>query len=248
MAGPTAGRRDEGLARFSKGLVVRYLPNTELIQLTYTDSQKDSSEVAPVAIKAVIGSYKDLFADQDTAEVKQKIDYWMRRQRLLRSQIDERRSAIQGWSRDFGDDLAMMVNAKLEDLVKLEGTLREADGILATAEAELQAAARGAGSAVYTPEDIARVDPLMQEQLRLRSDVELQVQQDEATLGPANPRTQQAMKILRIREQYVQKFAAGSSREVLYQVASRRHRRNARSQRPDRDPEHRASPPRDLRP
>jgi succinoglycan biosynthesis transport protein ExoP len=201
------GPSQSELAGFSKALVVKYVPNTELIELTYTDNRRDSSEVAPIAIKAVISAYQNLFADQDMAEVKQKVEYWTRRERLLRSQIDDRNTTIASLAKDYGDDLGFMVNAKLEDIVHLESTVREADGMLASATSELAAAERGDPNRVYTSEDIARADPIMAEQLKLRGEIELQLQEALATLGPRNPRTVEAVDILKIREKYIQQYA-----------------------------------------
>jgi Mrp family chromosome partitioning ATPase/flagellin-like hook-associated protein FlgL len=201
------GSSQADLAHFSKALVVKYVPNTELIELTYTDNRRDSSAVAPIAIKAVINAYVDLFADQDMAEVKQKVEYWIRRQRLLQSQIDDRTTTITALAKDYGDDLSFMVNAKLEDIVRLEGTVREADGMLASAQSALAAAERGDPNRAYTPEDIARADPLMAEQIKLRNEIEMQLQEALATLGPRNPRTVEAVDILKIREKYIQQYA-----------------------------------------
>src|SRR6185437_8731609 len=51
---------DAYLGEWSKNLVVKLVPQSFVVQVTYTDDHKDGKMVAPIAVAALINTYKEM--------------------------------------------------------------------------------------------------------------------------------------------------------------------------------------------
>ena len=183
------GPPDTYLGEWKKCLLVKLVPNSECINITFTDDHKDAQAVAPVAVRNLIKAYTEQYGDDTKIELSRKIKYWTDQ----KNQLDERIAAAEAQVTDrlqnIGDDPQTVYEKRLEQQIALEQKVRADEEQLRIHEDDLQKALKVATKVPYTVEDFARVDPVMQERYHQRTLLETEVQELELRLGKNNPAT-----------------------------------------------------------
>ena len=182
---------------FNQNLTVTYLKNTPLIQVTYADADP---KVAPVAVRAVIATYKEKFSGEHLKSTNKKIDHWEQTKDQCRRGIDADKRTIEELAGPYGyDDLSTLLNSQLSEQIRLDGLVRDAEMNVS--------AALSNKPAPMSDEEIARVDPTMETHKRVRDDLEMQVEQAKFTMGPNHPNVKRMQHQLDVRTRLLQKYA-----------------------------------------
>jgi Mrp family chromosome partitioning ATPase/uncharacterized protein involved in exopolysaccharide biosynthesis len=182
---------------FNQNLTVTYLKNTPLIQVTYSDPDP---KVAPVAVRAVINTYKERFSGEHLKTTNRKIEHWESSKDECRRGIEADKRAIEELAAPYGyDDLSTLLNSQLSEQIRLDALVRDAEMDFT--------AARESKPAPMSIEDIARVDPTMEQHKRIRDDLELQVEQSLFTLGANHPNVKRMQNQLQVRTTLLEKYA-----------------------------------------
>lgn len=184
-------------AIFNQNLTVTYLKNTPLLQVTYADPDP---KVAPVAVRAVINTYKERFSGEHLKSTNRKIEHWETAKDQCHRGIEADKRTIDELSAPYGyDDLSALLNAQLSEQIRLDALVRDAEMDFA--------AARENKPAPMTVEDIARVDSTMEQQKRIRDELEVQVEQALFTMGANHPTVKRMQNQLEIRTKLLEKYA-----------------------------------------
>lgn len=184
-------------AVFNQNLTVTYLKNTPLIQVSYSDAD---AKVAPVAVRTIINTYKEKFSGEHLKTTNKKIDHWETTQRDCRRDIALDKRTIEEAAAPYGyDDLSTLLNSQLSEQIRLDALVRDA-------EMDFDAAKENK-PAPMTLEEIARVDPTMEQHKRIRDELELQVEQALFTMGENHPTVKRMQNQLQIRTKLVNKYA-----------------------------------------
>ena len=86
------GPPDTYIKDWNKNLVVKLVPNSFDITVTYTDDHKDGQVVAPIAVRSVINAYKDLYGDQQRSSFRKRKTGSSRKDEILDQKIAELRN------------------------------------------------------------------------------------------------------------------------------------------------------------
>lgn len=157
------------VAAFTTGLKAEFLKGSQIIQVSYT--HKDPA-VAQAAVKAVIKSYDQHFAKQEGAELEVKIKKWQEIRFDSANKIVLANRQIDEMGKKYGTSNLSI----LEDEAWKEVTSRQRE--LQTAQSELGAleSPSGPSSEDMSVEDIAQVDEQMANHLRMRREIEFQIE------------------------------------------------------------------------
>ncbi|HWE05031.1 MAG TPA: AAA family ATPase [Tepidisphaeraceae bacterium] len=198
---------DTYLAEWNKNLLVKLVPNSFDINVTFTDDHKDGKEVAPIAVASVIQAYTELYGNEQKIETSRKIDVWQERVRKLHQEINEQQTLIAEKLENVGEDIHKYLEGKMTDHHDAERQIQDLkEEILRHQDSLKQAESQGGGEITYTVEDLARVDPSMQEMYRIRTVLELETQELETRLGTANPAARASRAKLNIRNEQMNKY------------------------------------------
>jgi polysaccharide biosynthesis transport protein len=203
---------DDQVAAFNEKLAVSLPPKSSgLIQVSFSETSADAKQVAPAAVKAVIAAYKALSADGGDSEdqfVDRKIEHWTKQQKAAEETIQRRRQSIDQLSK-VGDDDAMMLRARHEQLLVLKKSLQDAEDMYAQALEDLKQAEKAAGANNQpTVEDWARVDPTMEGQVRMRSEQLFRHSSLQAQLGEKHHFVVRSAQDLELRDKFMKDYAA----------------------------------------
>ena len=223
--------QDQYLADWNKNLIVKLVPNSFYIQVTYTDEHKDAKIVAPIAVTSLIKAYSDLYGNEQKTETDRKIDIWNKNAKVLNQQIAWKRSLIESKLQNVGEDIQAVVVGKLRENLALEEKLLALQEEVMREQDYLKQAKDQAGSA-YSDEDLARVDPAMEALYRVKVQLEGEVQELETRLGPNNPAARAAHDRLAIRVQQMKKYRDERLVNLFHHAQSGRHRQHADAPRP----------------
>ncbi|HET6249243.1 MAG TPA: AAA family ATPase [Tepidisphaeraceae bacterium] len=175
------------LDKFGKDLVIKLAPGSFVINITYTDDKKDGKVVAPIAVRAVIESYKKLFGNDERANFERKINVWKKQQINVVQNIKNDESLIDQMLQNLGDDPQTILNEKYQTHFALQKQVRDLEEMLRIDRAELKLAQQQAGNQPYSVEDLARVDPAMQVMYSQHSIEDQALKALTQRLGGANP-------------------------------------------------------------
>ncbi len=197
---------DAYLGEWNRNLLIKTVPYSSITQIAYTDEHKDAQTVAPIAVQSLIKAYMDLYGDDEKIATDRKIAVWNNQKTLLEQKIHNNTTLVDQLLQNMGENPQFVYEEKLRAHLVLEQHLRELDEQLRIERGELKQAQDQAGTAPYSIEDLARVDPAMQEMYRIQSQLEMEVQELETRLGTANPAARAARERLNIRVQATRKY------------------------------------------
>ena len=182
---------------FNQNLTVEHLRNTPLIQITYADRDPD---VAPAAVKAVIGVYRERFSGEHLRTTNKKIEHWENTKDECLRGIDADKRLIEDLAVPYGyDDLSLLLTAQLQEQVRLDAMVRDAE--------MAWAAARDDKPAPLGIEDIGRLDTTMGKHIQIRNDLEVQMEQAALTLGASHPSVTRMRSLVAARDKIIEKYA-----------------------------------------
>jgi succinoglycan biosynthesis transport protein ExoP len=198
----------EQVFEFSKNLTVKPMPFApEMIQIIYDDSKPDARDVTQVAVKSIIEAFQSIWADTDTVELDQKIQYLQTRKNNVDLEISANQKAIQGLTKEVGDDDTPMLNARIANLLALDKDRKQAHQMLDAAQHDRDMRRQGLdGSNAYSADDISRVDPQMLNRLNLKNEANVQLQNLETKYGQNStfPQVQALREQLATREKDIE--------------------------------------------
>jgi len=113
---------------FATNLKAEFVKGTELIQVSYTDRDP---VVAQAAVKAVIKSYDQHFARQETDDLDKRLDYWKEQRRDANDKIKLANLEIEENGRKYGtQDLTILANSTWQTSAETERELQQAQNKL----------------------------------------------------------------------------------------------------------------------
>ena len=191
---------------WNKNLLVKVLPNSYDVMVTYTDDSADAKAICPIAVRSAIKAYTNLYGDEQRLETKRKIDVWNRRAENLTQQITRNRALIDQLLQNIGENPQMVLDERWREHILLQQKLHELEEELKREKGQLATAQELSEKNPYSVEDLARVDPAMEEMYHIRTQLELEVQEYETRLGQNNPATKAARERLNVRTQQINKY------------------------------------------
>lgn len=197
------GLDPKGKKEFAEKLDAEYLHGTFLVRVSFTDP---NPERAQAAVKAVIKSYSDTYKDEDTDDLKAKVQ-------LVNTTISnttiQKKMLQDDLARLSGEytprDLEELHSAQIHEMMLLNDKLTQAELSLyspagenapAVPAAATVAAAAGVAAqspatrptvADLTPSDLAKFDPRIQQYIAIRDDASDNLEKLRAHLGPQHP-------------------------------------------------------------
>ncbi|MDB5330353.1 MAG: hypothetical protein JWP03_1504 [Phycisphaerales bacterium] len=201
------GKSSEAVIEFSNNLVVKALPNTPLIQVTYTDDRKDSKEVCPIAVASLIKTYQDLYGNEDVRDLDLRIDYWKEQSRNLGQQILSKTLLINQYLETLGQQPEVVLQNEIQNYAASEKEIHVRQQMLYDWETELNLAQSTVSKTPYTVEDLARVDPGMQAMYQLLVQEQNALSQAGTFQGQNNPRMQMLSNAVELRKASIEKNA-----------------------------------------
>jgi capsular exopolysaccharide synthesis family protein len=169
------------VAAFEQGLKAEFIKNSEIIQVTYT--HKDPV-MAQAAVKAVIKSYDEHFAKQQSSDLEIKLKKWQETRYDATTKSTVAQHTIEELGKKWGtQELGILANAAWGEVTRLQQEIIKAN-------LELQAVESPTGPTVedMSVEDIAQVDPTMANNLRMKDEIEAKMSQNK--LGGMGPNSQ----------------------------------------------------------
>lgn len=163
------------LVRFLSRLDVYRERQSEIIEISYTDSKP---EAAQAAVNAVVDTYVHTYNEQDRKGGAERLTYLMNRKENQEQTISALEAQVFAIAREFGSDaLERRYFFKLKELQMLESDLHATERALAAAEASVSNP-RNYGSVQesrsvdeLTYERISLLDPQMRSLLQARSEM-----------------------------------------------------------------------------
>ncbi|HLL89118.1 MAG TPA: AAA family ATPase, partial [Tepidisphaeraceae bacterium] len=184
----------DALKEMDEKLDVRAPNNGTLIMVNYTDSDR---EVAQGAVKAIVESYKKIYATGDALLLSDKISRHKDAARALELRRDAAKAAVADLATRYGmeDMLAANLSAKQSQLIQLDASLSQTELALGAAE---EAIKRGSQQGPLQVTDalidsIATTDAQMRGLLDRRSAIDLQVGGLRFNYGEKHPLVQRAV-------------------------------------------------------
>ncbi|MDB5289200.1 MAG: hypothetical protein JWL69_441 [Phycisphaerales bacterium] len=197
----------EGVTDFSRNLVVKALPNTPLIQVTYTDDHKDAKEVCPIAVASVIKTYQDIYGNEDVRDLDLRIEYWNRQVTTLAQQIRVKTGLINGYLESLGQEPEEVLKNQVQNYAASEREIYNRQQMLDDWETELKHSQELSVKAPYSVGDLARVDPVLQGLVQVEASEQLQASQAAISLGGQNPRMIAINSALKLRDDQINDYA-----------------------------------------
>ncbi|MFW6031885.1 MAG: GumC family protein [Phycisphaeraceae bacterium] len=168
---------------FLESLELNHPRGSRIISVAYEDPDRQAAEVG---VQALVRAYMEIYGERERNRDQTQMRVLEDRKQSLSQQIKDLNSRILAIANEYGTDaLDQNYQFKLEELHKIESTMRRMQRELAFVEAgeeRQQAEAAEAGEQAeeaqpLTAEDIAGADPemadLLARQRRLREDIEL---------------------------------------------------------------------------
>jgi succinoglycan biosynthesis transport protein ExoP len=202
------GTTSEALTEFSKNVVVKPLPNTDMIQVMYTDDHKDAKDVCAVAVASVIKTYQDLYGNDDVRDLDVRIDYWKGQITKLNQQIHVKHGLIDQYLEGIGQDPQFVLQRQLENYIDYEKDIRDRQRMLDEEELELKQALAGAAKAPYTLDELARVDTVLQSMIQVRTQAQMSASQLAQSAGTLNPHLKAVQNEVQLWDNAIEKQAA----------------------------------------
>ena len=154
---------------FASGLKAEFLKSSEIIQVSY---QHTDPAVAQAAVKAVIKSYDQHFAKNESRDLEIKIKKWQEVRFDAANKIVLANRQIDELARKYGtSELGILADGTWKEVTNLQRELQQAKANLAALESPT-----GPSSEDMSVEDIAQVDEQMATHLKLKSDIEYQIE------------------------------------------------------------------------
>ncbi|HWE94418.1 MAG TPA: AAA family ATPase [Tepidisphaeraceae bacterium] len=197
----------DSVAEFSKNLAVKSMPNSTLIQVVYTDDHKDAKEICPIAVSSIIKTYQELYGNDDARDLDVRIDYWKRQGDLLAQQIRLKHTLIDQYLEGIGQNPQFVLEQQLQNYVAYERDIRQREQMLDEAEVELKQAQANTTKEPYSVEDLARVDPVMQAMIQVRTQEQMAVSQAGLSQGTLNPHYKALQNSVQLRDENIKSYA-----------------------------------------
>jgi Mrp family chromosome partitioning ATPase/uncharacterized protein involved in exopolysaccharide biosynthesis len=217
---------DESYAEFIKKLTITSQGRSEMINVSFVDPEPAA---AIAAVKGVLSAYNGLYveAEVNSQQIKRRaLD--TRRADLVRQRKD-RREEILALAKDSvgGDDLRAVHQSRVADITKLESALAELKmtiGALSSGNPATQPTRKS--PAEMTNAEIELVDGVMRQLRRDLVALEREAQLKLTTLGPRNPRYEEAKLMVQLKkdeiESYATEWRAASADAALRQTSPSR--------------------------
>jgi capsular exopolysaccharide synthesis family protein len=125
---------DDALVLYGDRLGVDPVRGSSLIQVAYTDEKPDT---AKNAVAAVIDAYMTIYGNNASKALQDKLAYWTTRKTALQNQINNAKATIATLSQDSGENLDLLLNAKIPEKVKLDAMVQETEMALNAAKAAM---------------------------------------------------------------------------------------------------------------
>jgi succinoglycan biosynthesis transport protein ExoP len=208
------GNSPHTIAAFASALNVHHIPNTSFIRPSFSDPDP---AVAQTAVSCIIRAYEVLYGDKQAEANRRKLNDLDSRMRNFVDIMQRRQKEILEISAAYGtDDLSVFHNSKLAELVKLEAMLEQAKFQLKSMSGALD---EDGEQKPLTNEQIAAVDPAMQELLAQKAGMEMQIEGLRIKLGDRHPQVAEARARLDLLMAHIQKtgdaFRVSGKRLVL---------------------------------
>lgn len=188
---------------------------SEYISVSVTD--RDPA-VAAAGVTSVINSYATFYNELQASLERQRIGVLDDKLASLKSQGDDLDKALSKGEESYGsEDLSPFYDAAVARVTKLEGALADVRAAIATASASSPAttmpavaeAAGGAASEALSPQQIASMDPVMQQYWMEQSRLEDQLDQLRVQgLGDAHKEVVRTKQLLDLAKRRVENYAA----------------------------------------
>lgn len=198
------GPADAYIGEWNKNLLVKVVPNSYYIQVTYTDERPDGQKVAPIAVQSLIKAYSNLFGNEQAIEIDKKIEVWKNVVTQMNQKLNRNHDLIETLTHGVGDDPQAVFTEKMRQHLALDERIHTAEFELQQDEDGLKKAQEMQGP--YTIEDLARVDPAMEEMYRIRTQLELETEELETRLGKLNPAARARRQELDLRNIQMDKY------------------------------------------
>jgi polysaccharide biosynthesis transport protein len=207
--------RPHDLVAFTNGLEVTHPRGSELIQVTFSDPDR---QLTPVAVKAVIDAYLRIAGENDADSQTQTMRVLEDRRTKLNGDIKGFNDSIRAIADKFGtDDLTRFLTSKTDEFIRLQSSLAEADLFLTYVRADANAASAPAPDQVtgsttmpatqrqpLTPELVARLgDDQMRGSLALREQQKAALDRLKRSYGDAHPAVREAANALQVTENQI---------------------------------------------
>lgn len=205
------GNSPAAMEKFIKDLDVSYVDGSFFIKVSFTDPDPT---VAPIAVKSMIQAYMAIYGDVESKELRDKVttvdnqrQSWMQEKRNKENQILQT-------AKDYGtEDLTTLHAALIDEMVRLESQLEQAQ--LALASAQVSTGAKESTTQPtqvaknWTLQEIARVDPNMQRYMQELDADQDQVNQLQANgIGENHPMMRKAKADLATTQRRIDSYAA----------------------------------------
>lgn len=194
------------LPYWNKNLVIKLVPNSFDVTVTYSDDHKDGKVVAPIVVKSVIASYVELYGDEEKRDLEQRKSKQENKLQLHDQKIADCDAQITQLLKNDGEDLQKVFDTNFTIHAETEKLMHQLDADLQQNLNELHQAQAQADTTPYTIEDWARVDPSMQEMYHIRTTLELDAQELETRLGKNHQAAIAARQRLEIRERAMEAY------------------------------------------
>src|SRR6267142_1362994 len=198
---------DESTTEFMKKLTVASQGRSEIINVSFVDPDPAA---ASAAVKGVLTAYNGLYVEAEVkSEQSKRRALDNRRTDLVRQRKDKREEILMLAKTSVGgDDLRAVHQSKVTDITKLESALAELKmtiGALSSGNPATQPTRKS--PAEMTNAEIEQVDGVMRQ---LRRDVvalEREAQLKLTTLGPRNPRYEEAKLMVQLKKDEIENYA-----------------------------------------
>ncbi len=185
---------------WQKDLVVKMVPGSFDISVTYTDDHKDGKIVAPIAVSALIKSYQALYGEEDKIELDKKLAGNNRARDAFDQKIKSETAMITGWQNNSGENLQFIYDEKMRAHVVGTQHLKEATEELRRKQEALKRLDSDPNASLPTVEELARVDNAMEAYYAAMVTETMEVQRLEDRVGKNNPAAVAARQSLEIRK------------------------------------------------
>ncbi|HEY1683556.1 MAG TPA: AAA family ATPase [Tepidisphaeraceae bacterium] len=178
------GNSPKAMEKFIKSLEVSYVDGSFLIRVSFTDPDPNAAQIA---VKSMIQAYMSIYGDVESKELRDKMNMVDRDRQSRMQDRKAKEDQILQIAHDYGTvDLSTLHAALIDEVVRLESQLEQEQLALVAAQANAPRSmmSRKTGDEkqpVFTAQQIAAVDPIMQRYFQ-----EVEADQDQIAQLQAN--------------------------------------------------------------
>jgi Mrp family chromosome partitioning ATPase len=198
---------DDSVAEFIKKLTISSQGRSEMINVSFIDPDPAA---ASAAVKGVLTAYNGLFVEAEVKSEQNKRRMLENRRGDLVRLRDGKRDEILAIANKYegADDLRAVHQSRVADLTKLQSAIAELKmtiGALSSANPTTQPAKKSAAD--MTIVEIEQVDGVMRQLRRDLSALERDAHIRLTTLGPRNPRYEEAKLLVQLKKDEIENYA-----------------------------------------